>query len=360
MNQVEVRIFRDALVHNLKAFSEAERLPVAPVLKSNAYGHGLIETGTIVESERVPFACVNSLSEASLLRAAGVQTPLLVISYTSLERLQSNALPNITFGVISMNELRRVAAAGISATVQLEIDTGMHRHGILPDEIEEAVQILKSNSSLVLQGVYSHLADADTKDSPLTRVQIDTWNAAVRTFRAAVPDLAYFHLSATTGVTYAGEIEANIARFGVGFYGFNVSSTTLFLKPALEMRTRIASIRTVRRGETVGYNGIYIAPSDRVVATVPVGYNEGIDRRLSGLGSMLVKGRVCPILGRVSMNITSLDVTDVEGVQLDDEVIAISANHEDPNSIENIAKFCDAIPYEVLVHIPSELPRVVV
>jgi alanine racemase len=108
----------------------------------------------------------------------------------------------------------------------------------------------------------------------------------------------------------------------------------------------------------VGYSGTYTAPSDRLVATVPVGYNEGIDRRLSGKGSMIVKGKVCPILGRVSMNITSLDVTDVEGVQLDDEVIAISANPADPNSIENIAKMCGTISYEIMIHIPFDLSRV--
>lgn len=359
MSSIEVRILKDALVHNLNVFRGAQKLPVAPVLKSNAYGHGILEVGRVVAAEQVPFACVNMLSEARVLRDGGVSTSLLIIGYTPLEDIRANELPNIAFGVISIEELRRLAHAQISATLHLEVDTGMHRHGIMPEEIDEAVNIISSNPQITLEGMYSHLADADAKDSILTQAQIARWNAAVTSLRAKFPELKYYHLSATTGVAFAQGIEANVARLGIGLYGFNVSLAQLELKPALEMRTCISSVRTVPKGERVGYNGTFVAPEACRVASVLGGYFEGIDRRLSGTGSMLVAGKPCLILGRVSMNITSLDVTGIDA-GLDAEVTAISANPADPNSIENIARLCGTIPYEILVHIPSELPRVVV
>jgi alanine racemase len=294
--RIQVRIFKERIVHNLEVFRDAQKLPVAPVLKSNAYGHGLIEVGKIVEEQNVPFICLNSLGEAEALRAAGVRTPLLILGYTPLEAMRACTLQGLSFGIISIEELRRIGSMPV--TINLEIDTGMHRHGILPEEIEEAVSIVVANPNITLDGVYSHLADGDTENSVLTKTQIERWNAAVNIFRARCPHIRYYHLSATTGVAYAANIDANLARLGIGLYGFNVGLTPLDLRPALEMRTRITSIRTVPKGEMVGYNGTYTAFSERRGATIPVGYNEGIDRRLSGNGSMLVQGKACPTSNR--------------------------------------------------------------
>ena len=149
-------------------------------------------------------------------------------------------------------------------------------------------------------------------------------------------------------------------RLGIGLYGMNVGIERLDLRPALEMRTRITSIHTLHAGESVGYNATFKAPQDMRVATIPVGYAEGVDRRLSSKGSILVRGTSCPIIGRVSMNITSLDISNVADVHVGDEVTVISPNAADPNGVEAIADLCGTIPYEILVHIPAHLRRVII
>jgi alanine racemase len=131
----------------------------------------------------------------------------------------------------------------------------------------------------------------------------------------------------------------------------------LNLQLVLQIKTRITSIKTIKAGERIGYSGAHIVKRDTRVATIPMGYNEGIDRRLSDKGIVLVNGISCNILGRVSMNITSIDVSDVPSIQLDDEVVVISDNRSDENSIENIAKQCGTIPYEITVHFPESLQR---
>ncbi len=165
----------------------------------------------------------------------------------------------------------------------------------------------------------------------------------------------------TAGAAFAQNIDADVLRLGIGLYGFKFSPhIQIGLKPALGMVSIISSIRTLKPGEGVGYNITFTAGHDMKVATVPVGYTEGFDRRLSGTGSFTVDNIACPILGRVSMNITSIDVSDVPNVHLEQKVNLISPNPTDVNSVENIAKICQTIPYEVLVRIPSYLRRVVI
>lgn len=359
---IEVRISRDAILHNFNVFkSLSEGVLVAPVLKSNAYGHGLVEVARILDAERPPFFCVDSFFEALILRNEGIRSPILIIGYTPIENISRHTLERVAFGILSLDDLKRVAHQVRSRTlIHLKFDTGMHRHGIPLEKLDEAVHIVRSNPHLVLEGVYSHLADADTADSSLTRSQIQEWNKAVKAIRSAIPSVRYFHLSATTGSAYASKIDANVMRVGIGLYGINFGLKKLDVHPALEMRTRITSLRTVRKGEAIGYNATHVAKHDLRVASIPVGYAEGVDRRLSDAGVVSVRGVLCPILGRVSMNITSIDATNVSEVALDDDVVVISKNPGDPHSLAGIAERCDTIPYEIMVHIPSQLRRVIV
>lgn len=344
---------------------------VAPVLKSNAYGHGLVRVAKILDDAgadgtRLPFLCVDSYVEALILRNEGIRTPLLIIGYTSLANIErgkfTRGLPNVAFGIMSMEELRRLVAADRRrpVTLHLKIDTGMHRQGILFEELEEALHIIaRANAQgkkIILEGVYSHLADADAPGSTLTEAQIKLWNEAVRTIKNKIAGVRYFHLANTAGSRYAREVDANMMRLGIGLYGIGA----LNLLPALEMKTRLTSVRKIAAGESVGYNAIFTAKHAMTVATIPVGYAEGLDRRLGNRGTATVAGIPCPYVGRVNMNITSLDVSRVPDPKLDDEVLVISADRAAPNSIENIAKLCETIPYEMLTRIPAQIRRTVI
>lgn len=355
---ISVRVYKDSLRENLEAFQNAHpQLGIAPVLKSNAYGHGLVGIAHILDNEGAPFFCVDTYAEALILHNEGIRTPILILGYSIPDNMRRCSLPNVAFTISSIDALRSAIALKSSCVCHLKIDTGMHRQGILPEEIPQALALLKGASFIRLEGVMTHLADADGEDPACTLQQIRCWNECVMQIKNEIPFVQYAHCSATEGSRYAEKIDANTLRLGIGLYGCT-KTAPVSVQPALELVSLVSEVRNIKVGESIGYNSTYTAPHDIRVATVPVGYAEGVDRRLSNKGAMIVRGAVCPIVGRVSMNMTTIDVTDVVAVRAGDKVIAISKNREDQNSCESIARLCDTIPHEILVHIPPTLRHV--
>ena len=360
---IEVRVFKDALLFNLHCFqNKYPALKFAPVLKSNAYGHGMVQVAKVLDKERTAFFMVDSFYEALTLRQHGIQTKILVLGYCREKELLSAELQDVSFGIIDLQILKNVAAKlKRPLSIHLKLDTGMHRQGIMQSEVLEAVAVTKSNKNIYLEGLCTHFADADNLDSSFTEKQIKIWNESVRIFKKEFPLIRYYHTSATAGTFYANRTESNVGRLGIGLYGINPSpKETLELKPAMEIRSIISSVKHLPAGEKVGYGITFESKKPAIVATVPMGYNEGIDRRLSNKGMFKVKDIFCPLAGRVSMNMSSIDVTEVPYVKLEDEVVVISANRYDKNSVENLAKLCECIPYEILVHVPQHLRRVII
>lgn len=360
---IEVRIFKDALLHNLHTFQKTyPNFKFAPVLKSNAYGHGLVNVAKILDQQAIAFFMVDSFFEAYVLKREGIKNKILVLGYASLEQINKNKSNDISFAIIDLQQLKNIAASLKHQTrFHLKIDTGMHRQGILPEDLAEAIRLIKSNGKIVLEGACSHFADADGVDPGYTKGQIAAWNQIVKSLKKEFPGLEYLHLSNTAGATFLPEIEANVARIGIGLYGFNNSPRQhLNLRPALEMASIVTSIKTIPKGAKVGYNTTYEAPQETKIATVPVGYNEGVDVRLSNKGFLKVKGVFCPIVGRVSMNMCSINVSQVPDVKLEDEVIVISSNSLDKNSIDSIVNLAGTGRYEIPIHIPQHLRRIVV
>jgi alanine racemase len=393
---ITIEISKSRLIHNLNEFRKlAPNGCIAPVLKSNAYGHGLIEVAEILETSNsklqtpnsniIPFFVVDSYFEAVALRAKYIHTPILIIGYTRPETIAIAKMKNISFTVTNMETLRALAKkAEIENTqggmigiqlpivgarhphvIHLKIDTGMRRQGIMPEEIGEAMDIIQRCESIILEGICSHLSDADNTDEAFTDGQIILWNKIVKQFKSKFPHLKYWHLSNTDGHRFKNEIEANVSRLGIGLYGLidgKSFAPSLDLKPVLEMKTIISGIKKLKIGETVGYGNTFTALKDMTIATIPVGYCEGLDRRLSNSGTILVgpENIPCPIIGRVSMNITTIDVTNIKGLNVGAAVTVISHDSNQKNSIVEIAKKCGTISYEIAAKIPAQLKRVVV
>lgn len=357
---VTISISRSALLGNLGEFIKATQpRQIAPVLKSNAYGHGLSLIANELKKEKVPFFVIDSYFEAKALRNEKITSPLLIIGYSSTDSIIKNNLKNIIFTITSLDSLKELSAKILKPThIHLKIDTGMHRQGILPEEKEVATNIIKANAKIIIDGICSHLSDADNKNQSFTKKQIILWNDLVKYFKKEFPLLKYWHISASAGHIYQ-DADSNITRLGIGLYGLT-NIEYLNLKPVLEMRTIITGIKKIKKGETVGYNNTYKAEDDMVIATIPVGYNEGLDRRLSNKGFVKIDEQDCPILGRVSMNITIIDISKLNNIKIGDEVIVISSIKNDLNSIENIARICDTISYEIAVHIPQHLKRIII
>jgi len=360
---VEVLISRENLLHNLNVYRKLCRNRLlAPVLKSNAYGHGLVEIARILEKEDKAFFVIDSLYEAMVLRDKGVKSPLLIIGYTSPENINNCKLSNVSFTITSLDQLCLVSELITNRkTIHLKIDTGMHRQGILPNQIDGATDIIRSNKLLHLDGICSHLADADSMNQAFTRLQISVWEEAIKNIKSNFSDIKYFHVLATAGANQPENITNNVLRLGIGLYGIDPETEDkIGLKPVLQMQSVISSVKTIQPREYVGYGMTYKATHEIKIATIPVGYFEGINRKLSNQGMVKIRDILCPIIGKVSMNITTVDVSNVPDIILGDKVTVISNSKKDPNSIINIAKMCGVIPYEILVQIPQHLRRIVI
>ncbi|MEK7606224.1 MAG: alanine racemase [Patescibacteria group bacterium] len=359
---IEVRILSEHILHNLDVFAEAApKLNIAPVLKSNAYGHGLVEVAKILEGDpRIAFLVVDSYYEARVLRTEGIETPIVVMGYTLTKNIAASPFRNVAFSVGSVTQLQELARENVRIPLHVKFDTGMHRQGIMSNELDEAFNLLTNNQQLCIEGICSHLSDADGKDSTFTNSQISIWNDVYARAQKMLPATKFFHLSATKGVRYVDSVQANVLRLGLGLYGIDPAGEMKDLKPALELRTRITSLRTIEKGEYVGYNKTFTAERETKVATIPVGYYEGVDRRLSNKGFVEVNGQICALIGRISMNMSCVDVTDVASVKEGDEVIVISTDSTKQNSAQKMAELCNTIPYEILVHVNPSLRRSVV
>lgn len=389
---VEIRVYREHLLHNLGVF--ADFVPdgqVAPVLKSNAYGHGLIHVARVFDQqESIPFLMVDSYYEALVLRNEHIAKPVLVLGYTRPETIAESRLKNVSFGILTLEQLKVVAKVlkGPQA-FHVMMDTGMHREGLLLKELDEAIEIIKENKNMVIEGLCSHFADADGEieeftgdverensknedfavpsrgvskgQTPFTKSQGRRWDEIKTAWQRAFPETKYYHLANTAGTRLLKGLGTNVSRVGLGLYGMDdYPSSNLNLKPALEMKTILTGVKKLKKGEKVGYGATFTAPKDMLIGNVPVGYFEGVPRYLSNKGRLQVKGVMCPIVGRVSMNITTVDVSEVSEVSVGDEVVVISTTVSAENSAENIAHLADTIQRDVLVKIPSMLRRVVV
>jgi alanine racemase len=297
-----------------------------------------------------------------VLRGEAISTSILVIGYTSSENIKNCRLKNIAFTITSLEQLQTVVELVQRPTkIHLKIDTGMHRQGILLEQTAAAIELIKANNYLILEGLCSHLADADGADENFTLQQIERWNKIVNEFEHAFSVIKYVHLAASAGAFYLERARGNVARLGLALYGVNPSAkNSLDLQPALQIESVISSVKKIPAGEGVGYNLTHVLKETGLVATVPVGYYEAVDRRLSNIGSFLVNGQVCPIVGRVSMNITIIDVTALPEIKLGDSVVVTSWDPEAKNSLENQARLAGTIPYELMVHITPHLHREVV
>jgi alanine racemase len=241
----------------------------------------------------------------------------------------------------------------------------MRRQGVMQNEVAEALEIMEENKFIELNGICSHFSDADNDDPSFTEGQISAWNKVVHQCKNYWPDIKYIHISNTDGHKFSPDTEANLSRLGIGLYGLSQnleSSPKLDLLPVLEMKSIVTGVKKLQINESVGYSNTFKAEKEMLVATIPVGYYEGMDRRLSNTGTILVgKNRIpCPIVGRVSMNITTVDVSNVPDVAMGTEVIVISNIAGDQNSISMMARKCNTITYEIAVHIPEHLKRVIV
>ncbi len=357
--QNEILLSLSSLKHNYTYLSSLNpKIAIVPVLKSNAYGHGLLEIATMLDDSNTPFFCVNSFSEAYLLWKNGIKTKIHIMGYVDPENLREEPLP-FSYTTYNYKQLEALNKHQPGGTIHIFVDTGMHREGFRIDKLPALIKSMKHFPRLKIDGLMSHFASGDRPESRQTQLQLKNFYTAKEILWSFGIKPTWEHIAASAGFlnfVKSGSI-GNLARVGKAIYGIDPRGPNKKLKPILKLTTEIVQVKSLNIGDRVGYDGTYKAPKPIVIGVLPIGYYDGVDRRLSNSGIMLVNGRVCPIVGRISMNITTIDISGVTNPRVGQEVTVISNKSSDANSIEAIAKQTDTIPYDIAVRLAPTIRR---
>lgn len=370
LNLIEVS--KSALQNNFEYLTQINpNAKICPVLKSNAYGHGLKLIGGFVDREiRPEFICVDSLYEAYELQKINVESKILILGYTFPENFKYKKI-NFHLPVFDIETLEILNKTQSGINVHIKIDTGMSRLGIKQNEVEKFSRLLKKFNRVKVAGIYTHLSSADdvgVDETKFTQKQIDIFKEVIKYFEGDGFSFRYKHINATAGAVRFPDNEFNLSRIGLGFYGISPFPPESLLdrrlqanlKPALKLITHVCQLKEIRKGETVSYGRTYKAESDKKIAILPIGYFDGIDRRFSNNGSVKINGHFCQIIGKICMNITMVDVGNAGRIKVGDEVVIFDNMNESANSIKNASFQIDAIPYEILCRLSPTTRRVLV
>ena len=364
---VQAIVDLSALGHNL---SEIRRhLPggceVLAVLKADAYGHGAIPVSRALESLGVTRFGVATLQEGLALRAAGIARQILVMGALFPDELPEVIAHRLT-PVISDPELPRHLAALIGSHAQpypvhIKIDTGMGRLGLAPEEVLPLLQSPLFHDPLQAEGLMTHLADADNEDQAYTQTQIARLRDVLSKVAAAGLSIPIAHAANSAAIIAHPISHLTLVRPGLILYGYPPAqglNPALDLRPVLTLKTRVAQVRDLKEGASVSYGRTYTVSRLSRIAVLPIGYADGYSRGLSNRGAVLIKGRRAAIVGRVCMDMTMVNVTDIPGVAAGEPVIVIGQQGGDHITAADLAAWLDTIPYEVLCAIGPRIPRI--
>lgn len=369
-----IEISQQALEHNFKMYKQfiGNKL-LGVVVKSNAYGHGILEVSRIAqESIYVDWIFTATLSEAILLRAHGITKPILVIYFIDADPAQLLAydIATMVSDLQTLNELNELGITrGKKCKIHLKIDSGMSRFGFLPHEIIAIAKYACSLPGISAEGIYSHLAQAANVDQSFNREQENAFAKVVEALAQENIRFPFVHISNSAGSTALDTPYTNLVRVGLGMYGWWPSQSNkeitqqkmpeFDLKPVLSFKTKIFQIRKIEADCFVGYDRTYKTTKPTIIAVLPVGYFDGYDRRLSSKGILLIRGQYAPVIGIIAMTTTLVDITHIPDAQAGDEVILIGDYEKiTPTQLANVMGSFN--PREILTRLNPTIPRIVV
>lgn len=357
----------NALVHNLNEYHRLLRpgVKMMAMVKASSYGSGGYEIAKVLQFNRIDYLAVAYADEGMELRKAGITTPIMVMNpeERGFEVMINYRLePNI----YSVRLLKRFIRALYSFRkdmgnggfpIHLELETGMHRLGISESHLPEVIDILKANHRVKVQSVFSHLAASeDVCEDVFTKKQINKFTSMADELSAILPYRPLRHVLNSAGIVRFPDAQFDMVRLGLGLYGIDTTNHAgLHLQQVGTLKAAIAQIKEIKKGSTVGYNRSFKAAKNMRIATVSIGYADGIDRRLgNGVGSMWLHGKLAPIIGKVCMDMTMIDVTAIDQVREGDEVVVFGQ----PLPITQLAAWAGTIPYEILTGISARVQRI--
>jgi alanine racemase len=346
---------------------------ICAVVKADAYGHGATECSLALEAEGAKWFGVTSLDEAIPLRDHGIRGRILLM--TGFWRGEEEEIARLRLtptvwepGQIELLEKATAKLALPGLPIHLKVDTGMGRLGVAPEDLPQIISALGSSPHLVLEGLSTHLASSEVLDAPSVEQQLGAFSEVQRLLREAGLEPSILHAANTSALISRSQTWNTMVRPGLSLYGYYLpferagrevsgSGLRLAVKPVLTWKTRILSLREMRANQALGYGGTYVTKAPARIAILPVGYADGLNRQLSSRGRVIVREHYAPIVGRISMDLTLVDVTGLPGVAVGDEVILLGSSDGLQFGAREHAELANTIPYEILCGISKRVPR---
>ena len=366
LNPTIAEIDLDCLAFNLSQIKKIlfPSKKLLTVVKANAYGHGYVEVAKRALKEGADMLGVVSLKEAQVLRKAGIREQILVLGSVFEEEIPEAVGLGITPVIFSLPILAKLNSEAKKqnkkVNFHLEIETGMGRLGIKTQEIEPFLKEIGRSGNLILEGVMTHFAQAEVEDKSYTLCQIEIFKKAVEIIKNSHKEILV-HCANSAALLEFPEVYYDLVRVGIMMYGYcphKRLKNKIQLKPVMTLKTKVMHIKTLEQGKSVSYGRRFFTPRESKIATIFSGYGDGISRRMTNLGEVLVRGKRAPIAGTVCMDQFMADVTDIPGVEAGDEVVLIGRQGNEFIGADEVAEKLDTIPYEILCAVSGRVDRV--
>ena len=341
------------------------QVKVLSMVKANGYGHGALAISKALAAEGSDGFGVATLEEGVGLRQAGIRAPVIVLAGAypdQVDEFFDYFLTPVIHALASLEELdATVLGRNKTLNVHLKIDTGMGRIGFLAVEFDSWLPKIKKLRALKIEGVFSHFSHAESVEGSYTRQQLQTFQSIVERLRAEGISPSLVHLANSAATITLPQAYFDMVRPGLMLYGIYPSpamASQICLKPVLSWKTRILQLKKVPAGSSISYGQTFVTKRESLIATLPIGYADGYPRLLSNRGEVLINGRRAPVAGRVCMDLTMIDVTDIEKIQSGDEVVLLGRQGDAEISADDMATWANTISYEILTSIGARVPRI--
>jgi len=357
-----------AVGHNMREIRRIVRpeTEIMAVLKANAYGHGAVQLAPVVLREGATRLGVATLGEALQLRADGIAAPILIMGYIPADQTETAIDGGITLTVYTPEMAAAVSRAaekrGTRAAVHVKIDTGMSRIGFLPGpQAVRQIAAIAKMPGILLEGAFTHFAVADLRDKTFSREQWDRFRRLLHDLEAAGVQVPIRHAANSAAIIDLPETHLDMVRAGIVLYGLypsdEVSRDRISLQPAMSLKAQVSFVKTVPAGTSVSYGRRFVTAGDAVIASLPLGYADGISRALSNRAEILLHGRRLRVAGTICMDQFMVDASRVPEVRLGDEAVLIGCQGGESISVEEMAGLLGTINYEVVCMISERIPR---
>ena len=350
--EVDIQKFNNNISKIRKFVGNKELMPV---IKANAYGtHINFRLDVINQFEIVAVAIVQ---EAIELRKIGYEKEIFILNQPCIDDLEDIINNNVTIGLSDESFAEELLKLDRKIKVHLEIETGMNRTGIRLQKLEEFIGKIKQNSNIEVEGIYTHLSSADA-DEEYTLKQFEVFKEAVNIINKEFDSIKYIHSSASNGLLFYDDGVSNLCRPGIIMYGYESADSVkkvIDIEPICRLKSKVTFLKEIDYGESVSYSRKYIANGKKKIATIPMGYADGLKRELSNKGYAVINNHLAPIVGNICMDSFMVDVTDIENVYVGADVFIWDNENQ---TIEDLAEECNTINYEILSTISDRVPRI--